>query len=185
MTDRETGRSKGFGFVEMVSAEVAQAAIDALHGMSVDGRTIVVNLARPVKPVAALAVTTLAVSLPASVPMWATAMAATAAAGTDSCAGCPALPANRPWRPVFYVCAQRGWGIGPCASRNGFAIKIVAACAFSISAEALFKNSRRVNSQAGSASAAVRRSLPGLGPLGTAPAAALRARLGGTAATKR
>ena len=47
MTDRETGRSKGFGFVEMASAEVAQAAMDALHGMSVDGRTIVVNLARP------------------------------------------------------------------------------------------------------------------------------------------
>lgn len=45
--DRETGRSKGFGFVEMASAEVAQAAISALHGMSVDGRSIVVNLARP------------------------------------------------------------------------------------------------------------------------------------------
>ena len=47
MTDRETGRSKGFGFVEMASAEVAQAAIEALHGMSVDGRSITVNLARP------------------------------------------------------------------------------------------------------------------------------------------
>ena len=47
MMDRETGRSKGFGFVEMASPEVAQAAISALHGMSVDGRTIVVNLARP------------------------------------------------------------------------------------------------------------------------------------------
>jgi len=47
MTDRDTGRSKGFGFVEMVSADVAQAAISALHGMSVDGRSIVVNLARP------------------------------------------------------------------------------------------------------------------------------------------
>ena len=47
MMERDTGRSKGFGFVEMASAEVAQAAIDALHGMSVDGRTIVVNLARP------------------------------------------------------------------------------------------------------------------------------------------
>ncbi|RYF71602.1 MULTISPECIES: RNA-binding protein [unclassified Acidovorax] len=47
MMDRETGRSKGFGFVEMASAEVAQAAITGLHGMSVDGRTIVVNLARP------------------------------------------------------------------------------------------------------------------------------------------
>ena len=47
MMDRETGRSKGFRFVEMANAEVAQAAISALHGMSVDGRTIVVNLARP------------------------------------------------------------------------------------------------------------------------------------------
>ena len=47
MMDRETGRSKGFGFVEMDSAEVAQAAITGLHGMSVDGRSIVVNLARP------------------------------------------------------------------------------------------------------------------------------------------
>ena len=47
MMDRETGRSKGFGFVEMASAEVAQAAITALHGRSVDGRSIVVNLARP------------------------------------------------------------------------------------------------------------------------------------------
>jgi RNA recognition motif-containing protein len=44
---RETGRSKGFGFVEMASAEVAQAAINGLNGMSVDGRSIVVNLARP------------------------------------------------------------------------------------------------------------------------------------------
>ncbi len=47
MMDRETGRSKGFGFVEMASAELAQAAIQGLNGMSVDGRSIVVNLARP------------------------------------------------------------------------------------------------------------------------------------------
>lgn len=47
MMDRDTGRSKGFGFVEMSSAEEAQAAISALHGMSVDGRAIIVNLARP------------------------------------------------------------------------------------------------------------------------------------------
>jgi RNA recognition motif-containing protein len=47
MVDRDTGISKGFGFVEMASAEVAQTAIAALHGMSVDGRSIVVNLARP------------------------------------------------------------------------------------------------------------------------------------------
>lgn len=47
MMDRETGRFKGFGFVEMASAEAAQAAITGLNGMSVDGRSIVVNLARP------------------------------------------------------------------------------------------------------------------------------------------
>ena len=47
MMDRETGRSKGFGFVEMASPEVAQAAIDGLNGMSVEGRSIVVNLSRP------------------------------------------------------------------------------------------------------------------------------------------
>ena len=47
MMDRDTNKSKGFGFVEMASAELAQAAIDGLNGMSVDGRSIVVNLARP------------------------------------------------------------------------------------------------------------------------------------------
>jgi len=47
MMDRDTGTSKGFGFVEMESAAVAQAAIVALNGVSVDGRAIVVNLARP------------------------------------------------------------------------------------------------------------------------------------------
>jgi RNA recognition motif-containing protein len=47
MMDRETGRSKGFGFVEMTSAEHAQAAIQGLNGMSVEGRSITVNLARP------------------------------------------------------------------------------------------------------------------------------------------
>jgi RNA recognition motif-containing protein len=47
MMDRDTGTSKGFGFVEMASADVAQAAITGLHGVSVDGRSIVVSLARP------------------------------------------------------------------------------------------------------------------------------------------
>ncbi len=47
MTDRDTGRSKGFGFVEMTTAEEAQAAIAGLNGMSVGGRAIVVNLSRP------------------------------------------------------------------------------------------------------------------------------------------
>ena len=47
MMDRDSGRSKGFAFVEMTSAEAAQAAISGLNGQSVDGRSIVVNLARP------------------------------------------------------------------------------------------------------------------------------------------
>ncbi len=47
MMDRDTGRSKGFAFVEMGTAEQAQAAIDGLNGMSVGGRSIVVNLSRP------------------------------------------------------------------------------------------------------------------------------------------
>ncbi len=47
MTDRETGRSKGFGFVEMGSEAEAQSAIEGLNGQSVDGRAIVVNVSRP------------------------------------------------------------------------------------------------------------------------------------------
>ncbi len=50
MMDRDTGRSKGFGFVEMGSPEMAQAAIAGLNGQQVDGRAIVVNLARPMEP---------------------------------------------------------------------------------------------------------------------------------------
>ena len=45
--DRETGRSKGFGFVEMDSGEGAQAAIAALDGQDSDGRALKVNEARP------------------------------------------------------------------------------------------------------------------------------------------
>ena len=45
--DRDTGRSKGFGFVEMSSDAEAQAAIDALNGQNVDGRNLTVNEARP------------------------------------------------------------------------------------------------------------------------------------------
>ena len=47
MTDRDTGRSKGFGFVEMSSPAQAQAAIEGLNRQSVSGRALVVNLARP------------------------------------------------------------------------------------------------------------------------------------------
>jgi cold-inducible RNA-binding protein len=45
--DRETGRSKGFGFVEMSSDDEAAAAIEALDGRDHEGRTIRVNEARP------------------------------------------------------------------------------------------------------------------------------------------
>jgi cold-inducible RNA-binding protein len=45
--DRDTGRSKGFGFVEMSSDHEAQAAIAALNGKDVDGRNLTVNEARP------------------------------------------------------------------------------------------------------------------------------------------
>lgn len=45
--DRETNRSKGFGFVEMSSDEEAKAAIEQLNGKDLDGRPIVVNEARP------------------------------------------------------------------------------------------------------------------------------------------
>ena len=45
--DRDTGRAKGFGFVEMNDANEAKAAIEALNGTSHDGRELVVNEARP------------------------------------------------------------------------------------------------------------------------------------------
>ena len=47
VTDKFTNRSKGFGFVEMPNDEQAQAAIAALNGSDVDGRSIVVNESRP------------------------------------------------------------------------------------------------------------------------------------------
>jgi len=49
VTDRETGRSKGFGFVEMADAEAAERAIQALNDKEKDGRRIKVNIARPKK----------------------------------------------------------------------------------------------------------------------------------------
>ncbi|PAU95741.1 RNA-binding protein [Aliifodinibius salipaludis] len=45
--DRETGRSKGFGFVEMQNDQEAQAAIDKLDGAEIKGRTVKINKARP------------------------------------------------------------------------------------------------------------------------------------------
>ncbi len=50
IADRETGRSRGFGFVEMDSDDACQRAIDALNGVEVDGRAITVNEARERAP---------------------------------------------------------------------------------------------------------------------------------------
>ncbi len=47
ISDRYTGQSRGFGFVEMATAEEAQKAITALNGTALGGRTLVVNEARP------------------------------------------------------------------------------------------------------------------------------------------
>ena len=48
--DRDSGQSKGFGFVEMGTAAEATAAIEALHGKDLGGRDMVVNLAKPMEP---------------------------------------------------------------------------------------------------------------------------------------
>ncbi|GAB3922631.1 RNA recognition motif domain-containing protein [Mucilaginibacter myungsuensis] len=50
ITDRETGRSKGFGFIEMTDDEAAQKAIDGLNGSEIGGRTIAVSQAEERKP---------------------------------------------------------------------------------------------------------------------------------------
>ena len=47
ITDRDTGRSKGFGFVEMADQTQAQAAIEAINGTEISGRAVKVNEARP------------------------------------------------------------------------------------------------------------------------------------------
>ncbi len=50
MMERDTGRSKGFGFVEMGSDAEAQSAIEGMNGQSLGGRSLVVNEARPMEP---------------------------------------------------------------------------------------------------------------------------------------
>lgn len=49
ITDRETGRSKGFGFVEMATEDEAKKAVEMWDGKELDGRTVTVNEARPPK----------------------------------------------------------------------------------------------------------------------------------------
>ena len=50
ITDRDTGRAKGFGFVEMPDTAAAKAAIQGLQGKELDGRTLTVNEAKPRAP---------------------------------------------------------------------------------------------------------------------------------------
>ena len=50
VADKFTGQSRGFGFVEMSSTEEAQAAITALNGSQMDGRSLTVNKAKPMEP---------------------------------------------------------------------------------------------------------------------------------------
>ena len=50
ITDRDTGRSKGFGFVEMDTEAQAEAAIQGLHDQEYDGRRLTVNEAKPREP---------------------------------------------------------------------------------------------------------------------------------------
>ena len=50
ITDKFTGRSRGFGFIEMSTEEEAQAAIEALHGHELQGRALTVNEAKPQQP---------------------------------------------------------------------------------------------------------------------------------------
>lgn len=50
ITDKFTGQSRGFGFVEMNTDDEAKAAIEALNGTQMDGRTLTVNEARPQEP---------------------------------------------------------------------------------------------------------------------------------------
>jgi cold-inducible RNA-binding protein len=50
ITDRETGRARGFGFVEMVESRAAQSAIQGLNGKDLNGRALTVNEAKPREP---------------------------------------------------------------------------------------------------------------------------------------
>ena len=50
MMERDTGRSKGFGFVERSSSDEAEAAIRGMHGKNMGGRDLTVNVARPMEP---------------------------------------------------------------------------------------------------------------------------------------
>jgi len=50
ITDKMSGRSKGFGFVTFATAEMASKAVEAMNGKEIDGRALTVNIARPMQP---------------------------------------------------------------------------------------------------------------------------------------
>src|SRR5262245_23616534 len=50
VTDRDTGRSRGFGFVEMATSEAAEAAVKKFNGYTLDGRTLKVEVSKPSAP---------------------------------------------------------------------------------------------------------------------------------------
>ena len=50
MTDRDTGQSRGFGFVEMATSEAADAAVQKFNGTTFGGRTLTVEIAKPAAP---------------------------------------------------------------------------------------------------------------------------------------
>ena len=98
--DRDTGRSKGFGFVEMGSDQEAQAAIAALNGKEVDGRALTVNEARPKTEgggVAAAAAAVAATAAGAAAAAAATAAAVAAAAATATTIILPAAGVRGAW----------------------------------------------------------------------------------------
>lgn len=83
--DRASGRSKGFGFVEMSSDEEAENAISALNGKELDGRAIVVNEARPLHLVAVASVV-VAAAVAADTVAAAVVVAVDSAAAADAAA---------------------------------------------------------------------------------------------------
>ena len=79
LSDRETGRSRGFGFVEMPNDDEAQSAIEGLDGQDHDGRRLTVNEARPRTAGGGAAAAAIAVAAAAAIA-WAGAAIAVAAA---------------------------------------------------------------------------------------------------------
>ena len=96
MMERDTGRSKGFGFVEMGSDAEAQAAINGMNGQPLNGRSVVVNEARPASVVALAAAASAAVvvKVVAAASAAVVAKAASAVAAMTAASAAPTAPAR-------------------------------------------------------------------------------------------